>query len=65
MWYESKIFWLNLLTAVAAILALLADPSGDFVTPDVAKWIAFAVAALNVVLRVFFTSQPVMLRRKR
>ena len=65
LWYESKIFWLNILTAAVAMLALLADPSSAYVPPEAIKWVILAIGVLNVVLRVFFTSEAIALRRSK
>lgn len=52
--YLSKIFWVN----VAATLAALAGIEG-LLPADATKWVLIAVAVINVILRVWFTSQPI------
>ena len=56
-WYESKTLWLNVITALIAVLTLLQD---NPVIPPVAQpYILLVVGVLNVVLRVWFTDQPI------
>jgi hypothetical protein len=56
--WESKVFWVNLVMAVIAILELATDalplPEGSGV------WLVFIIGVLNIVLR-FVTVQPVSL----
>lgn len=51
--WESKTFWLNLITAVIMILDLLVQQ--PFIPPSYLPIIAFVVGVLNVILRVWFT----------
>ena len=54
----SKAFWLNVLTAAVAIIALAAQ------MPELSRylpWLMLLSGALNIVLRVFFTALPTTL----
>lgn len=56
-WYESKTLWFNILTVIAAILAV---PEITSLIP--AEWLKYIVAvnALgNIILRIFSTSIPI------
>lgn len=52
--YESKTFWLNVLVMLALIAELVADTGWLSITVT-----AFVANVLNVVMRVWFTTQPV------
>lgn len=54
----SKTFWLNAITAAIAVLLILSQ-SPTFT--DYGEWLFLAQSILNVILRVFFTNQPVKL----
>ncbi len=52
----SKAFWLNVITVLTLICTL---PEFGAVIPSLAvPYIALANAVLNIIVRVFFTSQP-------
>ena len=58
-WYASKIVWVNLITTLILILDLFTTQQGPpLLPPAVIPWIGIMVAILNIVLRVWFTSQP-------
>lgn len=62
LWYQSKVVWLNVITTVALVLGALLTALST--TPEpVSPWIAWAVgialAVANVVMRVWFTSEPI------
>lgn len=52
-WYQSKTLWLNVITALVMILDLLSKQ--PFIPPQYVPIVLFAVAMLNVILRVWFT----------
>jgi hypothetical protein len=57
----SKTFWLNV-ASVLLLVAALFLPGGQFAEllgPKVVEYIGIGVAVLNIVLRVFFTSEPI------
>jgi hypothetical protein len=56
-WYESKTVWVNVITTVLAVLALL--PEGGLVPPQAVPYILLVDGILNVVLRIWFTDKPV------
>jgi hypothetical protein len=59
--YLSKTVWLNVITTVVAALTFLPSVSG--LIPEVAlPYILGAVGVLNIILRVWFTEQPVSLK---
>lgn len=53
-WYQSKTVWFNIVMTVVGASAALA---GSF--PQWAPWLGGVTVVGNVVLRVWFTSQPV------
>lgn len=61
---ESKTIWINAIVAIVAILALL-TPLMDTLVPEpevkakIAQVVVFVQGVLNVLLRVFFTKQPI------
>lgn len=59
--WQSRTFWINAASALLAIV-LLADTSirGGVlpVSPNLLPWVLFALAALNILLRMV-TSQPI------
>lgn len=56
-WYESKTVWFNFLTSLVAILTLVPQVAG--VVPDeYLKYILLAVGVLNIILRIWFTDNP-------
>ena len=57
-WYKSKTVWFNVLTVVTGVIALAAA-SEDIIPGQYIKYALFAVAAINIVLRVFFTTESV------
>lgn len=54
--WESKIFWVNTLSA--ALVILESTPLLDVVSDGHEKYLALAVFVLNVILRVYFTDTP-------
>jgi hypothetical protein len=64
-WYQSKVVWLNVITTVIAVLSLFGTETLSFMTPQVTELVLFSVAVLNVLLRVWFTSEPVTARAAR
>lgn len=55
-WYSSKTLWLNLITAALAIIMLAStSPSLE----QYSEAFLFISGVLNIILRVFFTNQPV------
>jgi hypothetical protein len=59
--WESKTLWVNVLTAVAMIIAAaVAQP--DLIPAEAMRYVVFALAAVNIILRLV-TSQPVTLTR--
>ena len=58
--YESKVFWFNLLAGVVAVAGIFGFASFQ-PSQDVVEIIGVIVAAVNIVLR-FVTKQPVALK---
>ena len=61
MWYNSKLTWLNIVLTLGGVLTIVADylsktPTAAVTVPGI---IMVVVGALGVVLRVWFTDQPV------
>jgi hypothetical protein len=54
-WWQSKTVWLNAFTALAAVALYAAN----HLTGRAAEISSAVVAVANIVLRVFFTGQPV------
>ena len=55
-WYQSKVFWFNLITGG---LAIAAELSQIFPITDHPKLYISIIAVGNMILRLFFTSQPI------
>jgi hypothetical protein len=62
-WYESKIVWVNVITAVVMILDLISQQ--PFIPPEYLPLIATAIGILNIVLRVFFTDTGIASKKAR
>ncbi len=60
-WYESKVFWLNVVTALVMILDLLTRQ--PFIPQEWIPIILFVIAVVNVILRVFFTDTGIATAR--
>jgi hypothetical protein len=60
-WYKSKVFWVNAITTVILILELFTAANGaaPLIPVQYLPWIGVVVAALNIVLRVWFVDGPV------
>jgi hypothetical protein len=57
-WYASKVIWFNVLVSLAAVLPLVADlVKQAAVKPE--DIILLGVGVINVVLRIWFTDQPI------
>jgi hypothetical protein len=56
--WQSKTVWLNIVLTLIGIATFLAVPKND-PTLSVASIAAAVAGALNVVLRVWFTDQPI------
>jgi hypothetical protein len=56
-WYLSKTFWLNLLTALGAVLAAVAGSDLIAEYPKAAAIVAAGIAGVNIALR-FVTVLP-------
>ena len=54
---KSKTVWLNLITAILAILAV--PEVSTLIPPEWFKYIAAINIIGNIILRVFFTTQPI------
>lgn len=54
-WHESKVIWANIISALVAILLLLAQSPS---LQPYGEWLALGQGILNILLR-FTTSQPV------
>ena len=54
-WYQSKTVWFNIITTVAAIL----DLANKQAPASLAPWILFGTGIVNVILRIWFVSQPI------
>ena len=52
-WYQSKILWVNAITTVVAILALVAD--FPLLTEAAKLYVILGSGILNAILRVWFT----------
>ena len=63
-WYESKIVWAMAVQSLISVLLLVQEwySKGDFSVPGC---IGLAVGILVIVLRVWFTDQPVATDRAR
>ena len=60
--WTSKIFWLNIITAVIAVAELAqAQP---LIPLQYLPYLVFAVGVLNIVIRIWFTDKPVTLSAK-
>ena len=57
-WFESKTVWLNILTALGAIVQLVIEflNAGDLSVNGVFL-LVFAIA--NIIIRIFFTKEPI------
>lgn len=55
--YLSKTVWLNVITTLIAVLTLMTE--GNLVPPEYVPWILMVVGILNVILRVWFTEEPI------
>lgn len=55
--WQSKVFWVNLLTLAVLLLGVLVAPEYG----EVAKWAALALPIVNIVLR-FLTNTAVTLK---
>ena len=62
-WYQSKTLWVNIGIGVIAVLGWLLDQQNAGLLPFTldARWVAFAVAAINFWLRTI-TEAPVSRR---
>lgn len=59
-WYTSKIVWVNALTTLALVLEIFSATSGTpLVPPQIVPYLVAGIAIINVILRVWFTAQPV------
>ncbi len=56
-WYQSKTNMFNLLVVVIAVLDLLSKQS--FVPSEYVQYLLFGTAVLNIVLRTYFTKEPI------
>jgi hypothetical protein len=57
-WFKSKVVWFNVLVSLAAVLPLVADlVKQQAVKPE--DIILLGVGVINVVLRIWFVSEPV------
>ena len=58
--YSSKTFWLNLIMAIIAFAGLLTAPDSAFHLGEKGlQFVGGITAALNLILRLFFTSKPI------
>lgn len=55
-WYQSKTIWANLVLFLIALIGILIDSD---LLDAYDKILLLAAAALNLVLRYFFTDQPI------
>lgn len=58
-WWQSKTLWINGLTILAALIAMLIDmqAAGDLPFDLDGEWVAFVLAMVNFVMR-WMTGQP-------
>jgi hypothetical protein len=56
-WYSSKTVWFNIITTAIALATELSN--ANFPTADLFKVYMGVITLGNIILRVFFTSQPV------
>lgn len=56
-WYQSKILWLNIASAILAVLMLFQETGFDL-TADQTRWLMLAIGIVNVFLRMV-TSQAI------
>lgn len=56
-WYQSKIVWVNIVATVAAVVDILT--AGALIPSVAVPYVAAGVAILNVILRVWFTGEPI------
>ena len=61
--WESKVFWLNIITALVMVLDLLMKQ--PFIPPEYLPFVTFAVGVLNVILRIWFTDTGIASRGAR
>ena len=58
-WYTSKVVWVNFLTMLALMLEIFTVANNSaLLPPALVPWIAVAIAFVNIVLRVWFTTEP-------
>lgn len=55
--YRSKMVWVNGLTTLVALLTLLQD--NPVIPAEAQPYILLAVGVVNVVLRIWFTEEPI------
>lgn len=60
---KSKTFWVNVLVVLVAALGLATKELA--LTPEAMQVITFLQGLINIVLRVFFTVEPVTSKAKR
>jgi len=61
MWYESKVVWLNVVLTLIGALTVISDylSKAPTLALSVPGGLMVAIGILGVILRVWFTDQPV------
>jgi hypothetical protein len=57
-WFLSKTIWLNILLSLMGILTLIADALEKNPTLTVSGILMLAVGCIGIVIRYFYTNQP-------
>jgi len=57
-WWKSKVIWFNIITTILALATELSNATG-LTTENLLKIYAGVITLGNIILRVFFTSQPI------
>jgi hypothetical protein len=59
LWYQSKVVWLNVILSLMGIMTLVADFLGKNTSLTAPGIIMLIVGCLGIILRVWFTEQPI------
>ena len=63
-WYTSKTLWFGILSLIVALAGIFGFNEWQ-PTADVSGAITAIVAIINIVLRVYFTDKPLVLKRPK
>jgi hypothetical protein len=59
-WYRDEATWFNIISAILAFLEL--SDVTNFVGPERQGMLALVIAALNIIVRFFFSTRPVAMQ---